>query len=98
MDKNIEINSSKWGNLGFQNHLNAINMAEKIDSWCVKVTTENREKIKSWFTPLYKNCTKDFSIGAYYGYQKDGTLEACFSSKNNYNKEISTEEFYKKLV
>lgn len=77
-----------------------------MDSYAIKITHGNREIIKNYFSKLNKNYIGNtFSIGAFYGISKDNQPEYIPIEKTNdrsllyeiFGKEISTEEFYKKI-
>jgi hypothetical protein len=68
-------------------------MEENINSWCVKITNENREDVKKFMN--YKSMS--YSIGAYYGIERDGSLSGKSSSERwttYFSRLISDEEFY----
>jgi len=67
-----------------------------INSWCVQVTIENREKIKSFIN----NDNWSYNIDAYYGIDKSNTklgINKLQGWKDSFSELISTEEFYKKI-
>ena len=90
--------NSKFDNLGFSNHLNAINMTEKTDSWCVQLTNENKDLLKKHLDNYNTTLSVNF-FGAVYGIDKKGKVNHSFIEdyKNDFDILITTEEFYQKI-
>ena len=63
----------------------------ETDSWCVRVTEENKDVVKSWM-----NEKKCYSVGAYYGIDKCGEKKAHVENRV-LDTLLTTEEFYKKI-
>jgi len=66
---------------------------EKPIAWCVQVTHENRDVVKSFMV----NEDWQFNIGSYYGINEKGDKEGSRYSSDFNENVITTEEFYKKI-
>ena len=66
-----------------------------IDTWCVKLTEENREEVKK-----FMNCPDkywSYNIGSYYGLTMRGEKYGHQESKTFNDNVLTTQEFYEKV-
>ena len=66
---------------------------EKPEIWCVQVTDENRDAIKTFMV----NEDWQFNTGSYYGFSATGKKEGSRYHSDFNSNVISTEDFYKKI-
>lgn len=64
-----------------------------IDSFCVKITTENKEVVKKWFN----SSAYFYSVDSYYGIDTKGNKHADKKYSSPFAKVLTTEEFYAKI-
>lgn len=63
------------------------------DNWYVRVTSENREKVREWLEKNYVTRERAYNLGAYYGVLNKKLYTKI--SRNPRMKEITTEQFYR---
>lgn len=65
------------------------------ESWCVKVTEENREVVRKWMP--HNGDGWIFDVGSYFGITTNGVDKAGYINAIYFSKVISTKDFYKKI-
>lgn len=71
----------------------------KINSWCVQLTVENKELVRNYFKTNFKTELNIDYISAVYGIDKKGKVNHNFirNYKDTFDLILTTEEFYQKI-